>query len=197
MGNFNRDRGGRSNDRRGGGGGFGRRDSRGGSGRPEMHRATCAECGASCEVPFKPTGDKPVYCSNCFRGKEDSAPRRSSGRDFGRSGSRDREMFKAVCAECGRDCEIPFKPTTDRPILCSSCFGGNSRSQDKKSDRGANQFEAQFRAINDKLDKILQSLSPKVSKEVVSKKEVRKPEVKKKTVVAKKTIVKKVKKSKK
>ena len=31
-----------------------------------MHKATCAECGKSCEVPFRPSGDKPVYCSNCF-----------------------------------------------------------------------------------------------------------------------------------
>ncbi|HAL50224.1 MAG: hypothetical protein UU46_C0003G0008 [Candidatus Uhrbacteria bacterium GW2011_GWD1_41_16] len=39
--------------------------------RPQMHSATCAECGERCEVPFKPTGSKPVYCSNCFR-KDDS-----------------------------------------------------------------------------------------------------------------------------
>ncbi|MFA5420785.1 MAG: CxxC-x17-CxxC domain-containing protein [Patescibacteria group bacterium] len=46
----------------------------------EMHRAKCYECGVSCEVPFRPTGGKPVYCSNCFAGKEDSgfSPRTSS-----------------------------------------------------------------------------------------------------------------------
>ncbi|RJQ34157.1 hypothetical protein C4566_02415 [Candidatus Parcubacteria bacterium] len=73
MGNFNRDRGGRSNDRRGGGGSFGRRDSgrsfnRGGGdfGRPTMHKAVCDECGQDCEVPFKPSGDKPIFCSTCF-----------------------------------------------------------------------------------------------------------------------------------
>ena len=42
----------------------------------EMHRATCGECGKSCEVPFRPTGEKPVYCLDCFGGKE-SAPSRS------------------------------------------------------------------------------------------------------------------------
>lgn len=184
----------RSGDRRGGGS-FGRRDSRGGSGRLEMHRATCAQCGASCEVPFKPTGDKPVYCSNCFRGKEDSAPRRSSGgRDFGRSSSRDREMFKAVCAQCGANCEIPFKPTTDRPILCSDCFGGNnSRGSDRKVSGGNNQLEAQLKSINEKLDKLLQSLAPKA---LIEKKKVTvKPEIKKKAVVTKKAKIKKVKKS--
>ena len=49
------------------------RDQRGGPRRPsfssgprEMHKAICAECGKECEVPFKPTGDKPVYCKECF-----------------------------------------------------------------------------------------------------------------------------------
>ncbi len=33
----------------------------------EMHKATCSECGKECEVPFKPTEGKPVYCQECFR----------------------------------------------------------------------------------------------------------------------------------
>ena len=33
----------------------------------EMHKATCSECGNECEVPFKPTEGKPVYCKECFR----------------------------------------------------------------------------------------------------------------------------------
>jgi CxxC-x17-CxxC domain-containing protein len=33
----------------------------------EMHKATCSECGEECEVPFKPTEGKPVYCRECFR----------------------------------------------------------------------------------------------------------------------------------
>lgn len=32
----------------------------------EMHKATCAECKNECEVPFKPSGDRPVYCKECF-----------------------------------------------------------------------------------------------------------------------------------
>ncbi|PIV69088.1 MAG: hypothetical protein COS08_05405, partial [Euryarchaeota archaeon CG01_land_8_20_14_3_00_38_12] len=28
----------------------------------EMHKATCADCGKECEVPFEPSGDRPVYC---------------------------------------------------------------------------------------------------------------------------------------
>ena len=33
----------------------------------KMHKAVCAECGKECEVPFKPSGDRPVYCKECFR----------------------------------------------------------------------------------------------------------------------------------
>ena len=33
----------------------------------QMFPATCSECGKSTEVPFQPRGDKPVYCSDCYR----------------------------------------------------------------------------------------------------------------------------------
>ena len=47
------------------GGGF----NRGGfnQGPREMHKAICAECNQECEVPFKPTEGKPVYCRDCFQ----------------------------------------------------------------------------------------------------------------------------------
>lgn len=45
-----------------GGGGF----SGGDRGPREMHPATCADCGKETTVPFKPTGEKPVYCRDCF-----------------------------------------------------------------------------------------------------------------------------------
>jgi CxxC-x17-CxxC domain-containing protein len=39
-----------------------------GGGAPrQMFPATCAECGKTTEVPFSPRGDKPVYCSDCYR----------------------------------------------------------------------------------------------------------------------------------
>ena len=31
-----------------------------------MHKAVCADCKKECEVPFKPKGDRPVYCKECF-----------------------------------------------------------------------------------------------------------------------------------
>ena len=42
---------------------------RGGYDRPprEMHPITCADCGKEDEVPFKPDGNRPVYCRECFQ----------------------------------------------------------------------------------------------------------------------------------
>ena len=47
-----------------------------------MHKAVCDECHKNCEVPFRPSGDKPVYCSDCFGSKRDDgnrAPRKEFG----------------------------------------------------------------------------------------------------------------------
>lgn len=37
----------------------------------EMHKATCAECKSSCEVPFKPIEGKPVFCRDCYRKRKE------------------------------------------------------------------------------------------------------------------------------
>ncbi|MEK0325624.1 MAG: CxxC-x17-CxxC domain-containing protein [Nitrosopumilus sp.] len=37
-----------------------------------MHKITCSECGKEAEVPFKPSGDRPVYCKDCFSKKRGS-----------------------------------------------------------------------------------------------------------------------------
>jgi len=61
--------------RGGGGGGYG--------GQREMFSATCSSCGKEAQVPFQPRGDKPVYCSDCFRTQQGSSSygggRRGSG----------------------------------------------------------------------------------------------------------------------
>lgn len=161
MNNFNRDD--RSNRGRNfGRGNFGGRDS----GRPEMHHAVCSECGKDCEVPFRPTGDKPVYCSACFDNKGGGRSERFNNRDFGR---RDRdndrhEMHHAVCDECGNDCEVPFRPSGDKPIYCSNCFsskgGRNKFSRGQGGDNNNEQLLKQISLLNTKIDKILKVLIP-------------------------------------
>jgi CxxC-x17-CxxC domain-containing protein len=89
----------------------------------EMHKATCSDCGAECEVPFKPTEGKPVRCRDCFR---KNRPQRNNfggnNRRFDNRDSRPREMHKATCADCGNECEVPFKPTEGKDVFCSDCF---------------------------------------------------------------------------
>lgn len=41
----------------------------------EMHKAICSECKKECQVPFKPTPGKDVFCKECFA-KKPKAPRR-------------------------------------------------------------------------------------------------------------------------
>ncbi len=67
---------------------FGDRDSR----RPSLYDAVCDECGKDCQVPFKPSGKKPVYCSDCFEKKGGSNGNRSRDRrDFPRRSFGDRD----------------------------------------------------------------------------------------------------------
>lgn len=61
-------------------------------------------------------------------------------------------MHKAICDNCGKECQVPFRPTSGKPIFCSNCFG-------EKKNSGPN--KEQFEQINSKLDKILNMLQLK------------------------------------
>jgi len=94
--NSNRSEGGDS--KRPSRGGFSRSEGRD-FGRPsfdkQVHKAVCDKCGTNCEVPFKPTGSKPIYCRDCFRTMGDSEsprPRQFGNREY--SGSRRPDHFE-------------------------------------------------------------------------------------------------------
>lgn len=38
------------------------------------------------------------------------------------NGFRERILHKAVCADCKKECEVPFKPSGERPVYCKECF---------------------------------------------------------------------------
>lgn len=114
-----------------------------------MYQATCTDCGKSCEVPFKPSGNKPVLCRDCFRGGR--SDHRSERRDFA-----EKKMYSVVCDKCGNRCEVPFQPSGDKPVYCRDCFG-KGRSNGGKS---TEHFDQQFSLLNEKLDRILQRLTP-------------------------------------
>ena len=78
-------------------------------------------------------------------------------RSFG--GDRPRpEMHDVTCDKCHKQCQVPFRPSGDKPVYCSACFegNGNSRADTRGSSSGIS--AEQFNQINTKLDKILKVL---------------------------------------
>jgi CxxC-x17-CxxC domain-containing protein len=115
----------------------GDRGSFGGDDRPKtMHPATCSGCGKACEVPFRPTGEKPVYCRDCFAGRAALGGERSQRKDI-RSESR------------------PDART----------FSTSAPSQN--SNKGNDELRKQIDSMNVKLDKLtntIQNLAEKLNK---------------------------------
>ncbi|SMC47187.1 zinc-ribbon domain containing protein [Papillibacter cinnamivorans] len=54
--------------------------------------------------------NEPQRCKTC----------RDARKGISRGASR--QMYDAVCAECGKPCKVPFEPRNDRPVYCSDCF---------------------------------------------------------------------------
>ena len=87
---------------------------------------TCAKCGAHiAQLPFQPSGDRPVYCSDCnraFRATSGGGSRGGSGGGFSRA---PRQMYPVnlTCASCGTQItELPFQPSGDKPVYCRDCM---------------------------------------------------------------------------
>ncbi|MFQ5620367.1 MAG: CxxC-x17-CxxC domain-containing protein [Candidatus Nanoarchaeia archaeon] len=90
-------------------------------------------------------------------------PRRDEGRYSDRpkrtgKNRRDLEMTKVTCDSCGARCEVPFKPTSDKPIYCDDCFRKDSLD---RSSRGSSAPNKDLAIINKKLDKIMVALDIK------------------------------------
>jgi len=72
--------------------------------------------------------------------------RHSGGRRFGsshgggfdrRDGGRDRgpvTMHQAICSQCGKPCEVPFEPTSGKPVYCNDCFAAKRDTEGGRSD---------------------------------------------------------------
>jgi CxxC-x17-CxxC domain-containing protein len=109
------------------------------------------------------------------RNARSSSPRRSYGgrdsfedrpkREYRRAPSReprynnrkerDFKMTKVICSSCGDECEVPFKPTSSKPVYCDNCFVKKDKAGSDKS------FSKDFETINEKLDKIIKALNIK------------------------------------
>ena len=42
--------------------------------------------------------------------------------NFGNKPGMERQMHDAVCSDCGKDCQVPFKPASGKPVYCRDCF---------------------------------------------------------------------------
>jgi CxxC-x17-CxxC domain-containing protein len=127
------------------------------------------------------------------------------------------QLFAAVCSDCGKGCEVPFRPSADKPVYCSACFGKKKHAGEKEArDAGRTpEFKKEDTKVREAkpvridsdekfgvLAKQLVSLESKVNMilELLATKEVEKPAVaasasKKKPVakaVAKKVVAKPV-----
>jgi CxxC-x17-CxxC domain-containing protein len=96
---------------------------------------SCQDCGSSFVFSAddqqyhadKGFDNEPKRCPNC------RASRRTSGGGGGGGGygSRQREMHPATCAQCGKETEVPFRPTGSRPVYCSDCFSKQPASSNR------------------------------------------------------------------
>ena len=77
----------------------------------------CKECGQ--EFIFT-AGEQEFYAEKGFVNE----PQRCKAcRDARKNAAKpEREMFDAVCAECGKPCKVPFQPREDRPVYCRESF---------------------------------------------------------------------------
>ena len=86
----------------------------------------CSDCGATFtftaeEQEFyaaKGYVNEPKRCPTC---REARRSQRNNSGDYGAYRSR-RQMYPAVCAECAKECEVPFEPREGRPVYCSECY---------------------------------------------------------------------------
>ena len=83
---------------------------------------TCKDCGKSFTFT---AGEQEFYQQRGFQNE----PQRCADCRTNKRSSRgtSRQMYKVVCADCGKDTEVPFNPTGSRPVYCSDCFAKNKK----------------------------------------------------------------------
>jgi CxxC-x17-CxxC domain-containing protein len=102
---------------------------------------TCSDCGqeftftASEQDFYAERGfTEPRRCASC-RAARKAQRGDSGGSSYGNGGGYSstrsggygaprgpREMFAATCSSCGTETEVPFRPTSGKPVYCSACF---------------------------------------------------------------------------
>lgn len=79
----------------------------------------CKDCGK--EFVFT-AGEQEFYAEKGFQNEPSRCKEcRQAKKGARRTGER-REMFDAICTECGKPVQVPFKPNPDRPVYCRDCY---------------------------------------------------------------------------
>jgi len=113
---------------------------------------TCRECGQAFtftagEQDFYASRgfSEPTRCPDCRAARRAERDRGSfSGGGFSDGGAGaargPRQMFEAVCSGCGSIATVPFQPSADKPVYCSTCFeqrrGANTAGRGRFAGRG-------------------------------------------------------------
>ncbi len=83
----------------------------------------CKDCGA--EFVFT-AGEQEFYAEKGFQNEptrcRDCRTSRKRARNDSGMGGGARQMYDAVCADCGAPTQVPFKPREERPVYCRDCF---------------------------------------------------------------------------
>ena len=85
----------------------------------------CFDCGNTFTFSVK---DQEFFHSKGYTNAPKRCPSCRQARKMERNGSSGsgygsrRQMFPAVCAECGKDTQVPFEPRGDKPVYCSDCY---------------------------------------------------------------------------
>ena len=79
----------------------------------------CKDCGK--EFVFT-AGEQEFYAEKGFENEPQRCRECRQARKNGGAAKPAREMYTAICASCGKEARVPFKPREDRPFYCSECF---------------------------------------------------------------------------
>ena len=80
----------------------------------------CKDCGN--DFVFT-AGEQEFYAEKGFQNEPQRCKACRDARKSAARGTKEpREMFDAVCAECGKECKVPFNPTEGKAVYCSECF---------------------------------------------------------------------------
>ena len=89
----------------------------------------CSSCRASRKAARGETGGASYSGGSSYGGGSSSYGSGGGGGGYG-GGSRDRgprEMFSATCSSCGKEAQVPFRPTSGKPVYCADCFATQRR----------------------------------------------------------------------